>query len=78
MCSGFVALCGIVISRTKLFLSKKDKDKDKDNYQNSARLVILFFHESAHYIFRKAKEDFAWATPRHTGFDDLECGYLFE
>jgi hypothetical protein len=72
MCSGFVALCGIVISRTKLFVPKDNND------QISARLVILFFHESAHYIFRKAKEDFAWATPRHTGFDDLECGYLFE
>jgi hypothetical protein len=71
MCFGFVALCGIVISRTKLFVSK-------DNDLNSALLVILFFHESAHYIFRKANEDFAWATPRHTGFDDLECGYLFE
>jgi hypothetical protein len=47
MCIGFVALNGIVVSRTKLF--------DKiDEPVNSARLVVLFFHEAAHYVFRKA------------------------
>jgi hypothetical protein len=48
------------------------------NVYRRSRLVVLFYHESFHYVPRKIVGNLAWTTPKHHKLGDYEAGYLME